>query len=345
MKKTIVLAAALAAISLTAACGIAEPDSMQPVQAAAAHSQQQQHGRILIAYFSRYGNTAYPENIDASTAASIIARDGRRCGTTELLAREIQQHVGGDLRLIRSQHDYPADFDAVVDQNHQEIADQLFPELAEPIPTADYDIIFVGYPVWANTIPRPVATFIRQAQLAGKTVIPFCTHDGYRSGRSYADIRDLAEGATVLDGFDADAAQISQVQPRLYTWLDSISALKTSPQESAISIDGQSIAAEWDSSPLAQEIRAHMPLTVSMTAYGGREIYGPLPFRPQQTGSGKRTFEDGDITYCPQNNTIAIFYSQSDQPNLTMDVIKIGRVTSPLSVFHNLGSTVSVTFH
>ena len=55
-------------------------------------------------------------------------------------------------------------------------------------------------------------------------------------------------------------------------------------------------------------------------------------------------FENGDITYCPTNNTLAIFYAQTSRPNLTMEVIPIGKVTSDLSVFDTLGSRENVTF-
>ena len=87
-----------------------------------------------------------------------------------------------------------------------------------------------------------------------------------------------------------------------------------------------------------------LPLTVSMVKYGNREFYGGISQRPTKTGDGKLNFEDGDITYCPTNNTLAIFYNQSDRPNLTMEVIKIGKVTSDLSIFEEIESSVSMVF-
>jgi hypothetical protein len=61
-------------------------------------------------------------------------------------------------------------------------------------------------------------------------------------------------------------------------------------------------------------------------------------------GSGQLRFDNGDITYCPSNNTAAIFYAQTDRPDLTMEVYPIGKVTSDLSVFPNLPSRVDITF-
>lgn len=69
-----------------------------------------------------------------------------------------------------------------------------------------------------------------------------------------------------------------------------------------------------------------------------------MPHTPQNTGKGQLNFENGDITYCPTNNTLAIFYAQTSRPNLTMEVIPIGKVTSDLSVFNVLENHENVTF-
>lgn len=87
-----------------------------------------------------------------------------------------------------------------------------------------------------------------------------------------------------------------------------------------------------------------MTITVSMYGYGGREYYGGINDRISTEDRGNLYFENGDITYCPTNNTVAIFYSQTDSPNLTMEVYKMGKVTSDLSVFANLKSDIDVRF-
>lgn len=95
---------------------------------------------------------------------------------------------------------------------------------------------------------------------------------------------------------------------------------------------------------LAEEFKGHFPLTVSMSAYGGREYYGGLGFTPESSGTGQLNFENGDITYCRTNNTMAIFYAQTERPNLTMEVVPIGKVMSDLSVFESLDSREDITF-
>ena len=95
---------------------------------------------------------------------------------------------------------------------------------------------------------------------------------------------------------------------------------------------------------LAEEIKAYFPLTISMVGFGGREYYGGVSFYPENLEGGQRNFENGDITYCEAHHNMAIFYAQTDNPNLSVDVIPIGRVTSDLSVFETLGSREEITF-
>lgn len=76
--------------------------------------------KVLIAYFSRWGNTDYPADVDATTSASIVI-DGEAYGTTEYVARMIQENVGGDLHLIQTQEPYPVDFDELRELNHSEM--------------------------------------------------------------------------------------------------------------------------------------------------------------------------------------------------------------------------------
>lgn len=81
-----------------------------------------------------------------------------------------------------------------------------------------------------------------------------------------------------------------------------------------------------------------------MSGYGGREYYGGIGFTPENTDGGQMYFDNGDITYCSTNNTMAIFYAQTDHPNLTMEVIPIGKVTSDLSVFDTFDGQEEITF-
>lgn len=138
--------------------------------------------KTLIAYFSRLGNTPFPDGVDAAASASIVVgKDGQLQGTTEFIARMIGKNTGGELHLIQTAEEYPADYDATVDQNHKEQEENFMPQLKNAVENMEqYDTIFIGYPVWATTIPQAIKSFLSEYDFSGKTIIPFCTNAGYR---------------------------------------------------------------------------------------------------------------------------------------------------------------------
>lgn len=81
-----------------------------------------------------------------------------------------------------------------------------------------------------------------------------------------------------------------------------------------------------------------------MSGFGGREYYGGVDFYPTNLEGGQRNFENGHITYCEAHHNMAIFYAQTDNPTLSVDVIPIGKVSSDLGVFDTLGSREEITF-
>ena len=95
---------------------------------------------------------------------------------------------------------------------------------------------------------------------------------------------------------------------------------------------------------LAQEISRYFPLTISAAGFGGREYYGVVEFYPENWEGGQTVFENGEITYCEAHHNMAIFYAQTDDPILSVEVAPIGKVTSDLTVFDNLPEHVDITF-
>lgn len=156
------------------------------------------------------------------------------------------------------------------------------------------------------------------------TVLLGCSSGGVSSAGSVPE-SDWGQGSAALieedDASDSDSTRIT------------------------IDLGGVAIEGELFDTPEAEQFRSAMPVFVSMVRYGEREYYGGFDGEIETSEEGDLTFEDGVITYCPTNNTIAIFFSQSDRPNLTMGVIPIGRVTSDLAVFDSLDNSIDVSFY
>jgi len=153
---------------------------------------------ILVAYFSHSGNT-------------------------RVVADQIHQSVGGDIFEIESIGTYPRNYDEVVAQARKELDEDLRPKLKIKIENiGSYNVVFVGYPNWWGTIPRPVATFLSQYDLSGKTIVPFCTHEGSGLGRSATDIKELCPKSTIMNGLAVRGSYVKQAQNEVSEWLRKI---------------------------------------------------------------------------------------------------------------------------
>lgn len=321
------------------------------IQASTVNAASKKKSKVLIAYFGRYGNTNFKKNVDATTSASIVKDGKKRRGTTEMLARLIQKETGGDLFRIQTKKKYPAGYNKVIDQNHKELDEDYIPKLKKKVKNMkQYDVVFIGYPIWAEDVPQAIKSFIKEHDLKGKTIIPFCTHGSSGSSGTYSKIRRLCSGSDTISGFSAGEEKVKakSTKKRLKTWLKKVDVKSRSGKAVPITIKvgDRTLDGVCYNTALGKQMMKKFPLTVTMDQYGDREYYGDVAEknRPTKKSKGKLAFVNGDITYCFENDTMAIVYNQSDEPNLTMGVNCIGRVTSDLSVFKKMGDSVTMTF-
>lgn len=165
---------------------------------------------VLIAYFSRVGNTDFPDGVDAVSSASLMVKDGGLMGNTQYVASLIEQNTDGDLFLIETVEKYPADYDATDRQGGIENQERPRPALASHVESMeDYNIVFLGFPNWYYDMPMAVYTFLDEYDLSGKTIVPFSTSGGGGFSNTISAIRELEPGATVLtDGFTVTHSRV-----------------------------------------------------------------------------------------------------------------------------------------
>jgi len=150
---------------------------------------------ILIAYFSRSGNT-------------------------RVVAGLLQRALGADLFEILPASPYPDDYLATVEQAKQERDQGIEPALKAKVPNiARYATIFLGMPIWGETTPPIIRSFLSAHDLAGKSLIPFITHGGYGLGSSERVIARHAPGAQLGRAFSMQADQERQTMNRVNAWL------------------------------------------------------------------------------------------------------------------------------
>lgn len=144
-------------------------------------------------------------------------------GNTRRVAEAIQRKTGGTLIEIEPETPYSKDYQAVVKQGKEEVDSGFLPKLkTKAANIRDYDVIFVGSPIWWYTIAPPVASFLHDHDLSGKTVVPFFTHGGYGIGHSLKDIRKYAPGAVQAGEFELDRNSLKEMDARITKWLKEI---------------------------------------------------------------------------------------------------------------------------
>ena len=131
---------------------------------------------------------------------------------TKTVAEEIATRLGADTEEIVAVAPYDGDFQATIGRCMQEREQGIVPEI-QPVQAdlSQYDVIFLGYPIWFGTYAPPVAAFLNQADLSGKKVVPFCT---FGSGGLESSVKDLAAKqpqAEILPGYGVRAARMDAV--------------------------------------------------------------------------------------------------------------------------------------
>lgn len=146
-----------------------------------------------------------------------------RTGHTRTLAAMIHKRVGGDMVELKTVKPYPQDYEAAIKQAKQEQQAGTRPALAAELPPLEgYETVFLGYPIWWGTMPMALFTLLEKYDFSGKTLVPFCTHDGSHMGRSVDDIKKLCPGARMLKGFAAFGDSVEQAGKGVDAWLSGI---------------------------------------------------------------------------------------------------------------------------
>ena len=192
--------------------------------------EQAEAPRILVAYLSRAGeNYNVGETREGSASAAYAGYIEK--GNTAIMAALIAELTGGDLFEISTVTPYPEDYASMLRVAQEEIDTDTRPELAAQVENmADYDVIFIGYPIWHAKMPQAIYSFIESYDLAGKTVIPFNTHEGSGQSGTQRVIENALPDCTVLQGvaIQGKTAQESETHTRelLTDWLTGLSLMK-----------------------------------------------------------------------------------------------------------------------
>ncbi len=176
-----------------------QPDETESTEPAPETDTEAEGTKVLVAYFSA-------------------------TNTTEGVAEHIANGLNADIYEIVPEDPY-TDADLNYNDNNSRTTIEMNDPSARPAISGSienmeqYDIVFIGYPIWWGEAPRIVSTFMESYDFSGKTIVPFCTSGGSGIGSSASNLERLTSGATWLDGRRLNG---SDSQDTVMEWVNSL---------------------------------------------------------------------------------------------------------------------------
>ncbi len=141
-------------------------------------------------------------------------------GNTEIIAEFIKDIVDGDIFKVEREKDYSSSYmqcikEAQIEQNNNER-----PQLKKYIKDIkDYDVIFIGSPIYWGTMAQPLFSQLELLDFKGKTIMPFTTHEGSGLANVVKDIKTIAKGADIKPGLAIVGSKVNSAKAQVEKWI------------------------------------------------------------------------------------------------------------------------------
>ena len=141
-------------------------------------------------------------------------------GNTEKIANMIAEATGAERFKIEQKVPYAADYNTCIDQAQKDLRAKVRPELVSMLDNLDgYDEIYLGYPNYWGDMPMAVYTFLENFDWSGKTIHPFCTHEGSGLGGTERKIQSTCKGAAVEKGLAVSGSRVDGAKQAVEQWV------------------------------------------------------------------------------------------------------------------------------
>ena len=253
----------------------------------------------LVLYFSATNNTEqiakYISEITSSDILEIVPKD--------VYTNEDLDYNNSNSRANKEQND-----------------ENARPEISNKLDLENYDIIYLGYPIWWGEEPRIILTLLDNYNLENKTIIAFCTSGGSGIELSVSNIRNYNDKLNVLDGKKFDS---SSSKEEVITWLNSLNINNNSNSKSAkLLIDNKEYSITLEDNETVDALVNNMPLKLVMSNLNGNEFYSYLDYNLPTNSYNPSKINKGDI-YLYGNDCLVIFYESF---NTSYNYTKIGKL-------------------
>lgn len=141
-------------------------------------------------------------------------------GATEKVAKLFAGKTSADIIKIDAEKPYNGDFDATIERCQEEMKNNILPTLAAiEKNVADYDTIYLGFPVWFGVAAPPMQSFVKNADFKDKVIVPFCTFGSGGLETSVADLKKNLKGAFLFSGYGVRNARVDKASSEIDRYL------------------------------------------------------------------------------------------------------------------------------
>lgn len=142
-------------------------------------------------------------------------------GNTQVLAEKIHKVTGAPLYEIKAKEPYSEVYEVVNERARKEYETNALPEIAGILPNlGNFDTIYIGFPIWYRAYPRIINTFIKQENIKGKIIKPFCTNDEGSFGTAELELASYLKGEnTVKSGLSVNGFKLDECDAAVEKWV------------------------------------------------------------------------------------------------------------------------------
>jgi flavodoxin len=175
---------------------------------------------VLLSACADTSVSAAPADVKQGTNSKLLVAYFTRSGNTKVIAGTVQRALVADLFEIRPAKAYPEDYEQTVEQARQERDRGYEPPLAATVKDiGSYDTVFLAFPIWGETAPPIIRSFLKAHDLSGKTLRPLITHGGFGPGNSASVLKSHAPAARIEQPFIMEADQERRTLNTVTGWL------------------------------------------------------------------------------------------------------------------------------
>lgn len=161
--------------------------------------------KSIVIYFSR---------ADENYSVGYIEK-----GNTEVIAEYVGDITGANLFKVEPKEPYSKDYNTCINEAKDRQVSHNAP-IKENIPDlTDYEVIYIGSPVYWGYMPEELVTALKDVDFTGKTIRPFTTHEGSGLGSIPSQIKNVCKGANVLDGLAITGSSVNSAKSKVENWI------------------------------------------------------------------------------------------------------------------------------